>query len=110
MARRSGGRGPDRAESFGSRVWEIAPIAAVVGLAIAVLAGLAVLPARTWLTQRENMAEARSELEEIEAEVAVLSSQLEELRTDDQIERLAREHFDLVYPGEESYRILPQEP
>ena len=87
----------------------MAPIVLVVGLALAVLAGLAVLPARTWLTQRQNMADAQAELEQIEADVDALEGELELLGTDDEIERLARKNFDLVYPGEESYRILPPE-
>lgn len=87
----------------------VAPIALVVSLALAVLAGLAVLPARTWLSQRENMSEAQAELEQIEADVDALESELDLLSTEDEIERLARKDFDLVYPGEESYRIVPPE-
>ena len=83
------------------------PVVLVLGLAVAVLAGLAVVPARTWLSQRQNMAEAQAELEQIEADVGELQSELDLLTTDDEIERLARENFDLVYPGEESYRIVP---
>ncbi|MDH3680967.1 MAG: septum formation initiator family protein [Acidimicrobiia bacterium] len=85
------------------------PIVGVVGLAVAVLAGLAVLPARTWLTQRDNMNDARAELQQIEAELAVLEAELELLQTDAELERQARANFDLVYPGEESYRIVPPE-
>ncbi len=73
---------------------------------MAVLAGLAVLPARTWLSQREAMNDARAELQQIEADVDDLEAQLELLQTDDEVERLARQHFDLVYPGDESYRIV----
>lgn len=105
MGRRSGGGGP----FFGERLREIVPIAAVVALALSVLAGLAVLPARTWMSQRQDMAEAEAELARIEIEVAELADQLEQLQTDDEIERMARQHFDLVYPGEESYRIVPPE-
>ena len=81
----------------------------VVGLAMAVLAGLAVLPARTWLSQRENMSDVQADLDQIEAEVVVLEAELELLQTDSEVERLARANFDLVYPGEESYRIVPPE-
>ncbi|MCP3989496.1 MAG: septum formation initiator family protein [Actinomycetia bacterium] len=105
MARRSGGGGP----IFSDRVREIVPIVGVVALALSVLAGLAVLPARTWMSQRQDMTEARADLARIENEVAELSAQLEQLQTDDEIERMARQHFDLVYPGEESYRIVPPE-
>ena len=91
------------------RLREIGPIVVVVGLAFAVLGGLAVLPARTWSSQRQDIAGAQAELDRIEAEVAELKVQLEQLRTDDEIEHLARQHFDLVFPGEESYRIVPPE-
>jgi len=86
---------------------EIGPIVGVIALAFAVLAGLAVLPARTWLSQREDMSDARLELVRIEGEVGALRSELEQLQTDEEIERLARRDFDLVFPGEESYRIVP---
>ncbi|MEM7339806.1 MAG: septum formation initiator family protein [Actinomycetota bacterium] len=84
-----------------------APFAVVAGLALAMLAGLAVLPARTWLSQRDDLNETRDELEQIEADVADLEAELAELQTDSAVERMARENFDLVYPGDESYRILP---
>ncbi len=92
---------------FSERFREVAPIVIVVGLAIAVLGGLAVLPARTWLSQRDNLNQAQTELDQIEAEVAVLEAELDLLQTDAEIERMARANFDLVYPGEESYRIVP---
>jgi cell division protein FtsB len=87
----------------------VVPVVLVVGLALAVLGGLAVLPARTWLSQRQNMADAQAELEQIEVDVAELEDDLELLGTEDEVERLARKNFDLVYPGEESYRIVPPE-
>ncbi|MGF1597429.1 MAG: septum formation initiator family protein [Acidimicrobiales bacterium] len=112
MAGRTGGRGarrrsrPSLDEHTIDRAREIGPILLVAVLAMAVLAGLAVLPARTWLSQREAMNDARAELQQIEADVDDLEAQLELLQTDDEVERLARQHFDLVYPGDESYRIV----
>jgi len=100
---------PARDPVVSDRARELVPIVGVVGLAVAVLAGLAVLPARTWLTQRDNMNDARAELQQIEAELAVLEAELELLQTDAELERQARANFDLVYPGEESYRIVPPE-
>ena len=82
----------------------------VVGLAVAVLAGLAVLPAKTWFSQKQKMEEAEAEVARIEAETAELELELQLLATDEEIELRARRDFDLVYPGEESYRIVPNEP
>ena len=75
-------------------------------LAIAVLAGLAVLPAKTWFSQKEKTQEAEAELARIEAETAALEHELQLLGTDEEVELRARRDFDLVYPGEESYRIV----
>ncbi len=82
------------------------PILIGLGLALTVLAGLAVLPAKTWFSQRQKMQAAEAEITRIEAESARLDRELELLATDEEIERRARRDFDLVYPGEESYRIV----
>lgn len=81
------------------------PVLFVVCLAVVVFAGLAVLPAKTWFSQREKTAEAEAEIARLEAETALLEEELRLLATDEEIERRARKDFDLVYPGEESYRI-----
>lgn len=100
-----GGTNERPAKGRGERLRELAPLMIVVGLAFGVLAGLAVLPARTWLSQRQDLSEAEDELRQVEADVADLTADLEELQSDAAVERLAREHYDLVYPGDESYRI-----
>ncbi len=79
-------------------------------LSLAVLVGLAVVPVRTWLSQKEKTRQAEAEISRIDQDIASLERQLGELQTDAEIERRARQDFDLVYPGEESYRILPSEP
>jgi cell division protein FtsB len=79
-------------------------------LSLAVLVGLAVVPVRTWLSQKEKTRQAEAEISRIDQDIASLERQLDELQTDAEIERRARQDFDLVYPGEESYRILPSEP
>ena len=86
----------------------MAPVALASCLAAAVLVGLAIVPVRTWLVQQEKMDEARNDVARIQAEVADLERQLAQLQTDAEIERRARQDFDLVFPGEESYRILPE--
>lgn len=73
----------------------------------AIVVGVAVLPMRTWLEQREILDQTELEHQRIMGEVDQLEAQLELLQTDEEIERLGREHFDLVKPGEESYRVLP---
>lgn len=99
---------PPSAPSGPRQPWrDLGPIVAVVALALVVVCGLAVLPARTWLTQRHNLNQTRTELARNQAEVDDLRQQLATLQTDAEVERLARKDFDLVFPGEESYRIVP---
>ncbi len=83
------------------------PSLLIAGVVLAVVVALAVLPARNWMNQREELAETREEHERLLAEVAELEAQQRLLETDAEVVRQARENYDLVYPGEESYRILP---
>ncbi len=89
---------------------EITPFLIVAGLALVVLVALGILPAKTWFGQRQKLDEAHQELARVNAESEELRRELEMLETDEEIERRARRDFDLVYPGEESYRILPSAP
>ena len=108
-SRGPGGKGrPSPRRSSVDRTRDMAPVALASCLAAAVLVGLAIVPVRTWLAQQRKMQEARSEIARIETEVGDLEQQLERLQTDSEVERRARQDFDLVFPGEESYRILPQ--
>ena len=83
------------------------PLVAMLAIAGAIVVGVAVLPMRTYLDQRDLLERTELERTEILSEVDQLEGQLELLQTDAEVERLARENFDLVQPGEESYRILP---
>jgi cell division protein FtsB len=77
---------------------------------VVVLAGitlLAVFPARTWFAQRQDLAAAAERVEVLSEQNGELSERVKRLHTDAEIERLAREQYDLVKPGEEAYAILP---
>ena len=87
---------------------KILSMVAVGILAVGVLGGLAVLPARTWWSQRAAMQDARAQLADIEAEVADLRHQMELLESDSEIERLAKADYGLVYPAEETYIIVDE--
>ena len=91
-------------------VRDLTPIMFVMVLALMVLVGLGILPAKTWFTQRSKMQAAEAELARIEAEAVDLEHRLELRATDEEVELRARRDFDLVYPGEESYRIVPEQP
>jgi len=64
-------------------------------------------PARTWQEQRRSIAAAHERNAVLDEQSQQLQAQVELLRTDAEIERLAREEYGLVKPGEEAFRILP---
>ena len=66
-----------------------------------------VVPVRQYLEQQRRLDSARQRVELLDEENRKLAARAEELRTDEEIERLAREQYSLVRPGEEAYAILP---
>jgi cell division protein FtsB len=87
------------------RIRRLVPFVVVITL-IAVLF-LAVFPTRTWLAQKKERAEALEQLHVLEEQNGILASRVEALQSDEEIERLAREQYNLVRPGEEAYAMLP---
>ena len=81
----------------------------MAGGGAAVLGALAVglFPTQTFLDQRSATAEAEQRLAVLRAQNEAFEARLERLGTEDEIERLAREQYNLVYPGEEAYAVLP---
>jgi cell division protein FtsB len=73
---------------------------------VAVLA-VAVFPTSTYLDQRSDTGEAEERLAVLQAQNEAYEAQVERLQTADEIERLAREQYNLVFPGEEAYAVLP---
>jgi cell division protein FtsB len=84
--------------------------AVVVVVALFVAAYLVAVPARNYLTQQSDTAAAEAELEAIEEEIDQLEGQVGALSDPTELERLAREEFHLVYPGEEAFAVLPAPP
>jgi cell division protein FtsB len=78
---------------------------AVVAVAVVLL--VFVFPTRTYLSQRRQLASTASELRLLTQQNTQLSSQVARLQTDTEIERLAREEYHLVRPGERAFAILP---
>lgn len=83
----------------------LAPLIGAAVLVVFLVAG--VFPTRTYLHQREEIATAEAKLQILSAENGKLGDRVEQLHTDSEIERLAREQYNLVRPGEEAYAILP---
>ena len=86
-------------------VWPLLVSIAVVGVLF-----LFVFPGRTYLAQRRSLAAAQSRLDVLRSENKVLTDRAAKLHDDAEIERLARDQYGLVKPGEEAYAILPSPP
>jgi cell division protein FtsB len=82
--------------------WPVLASVALVGILFA-----GVFPTRTYLAQRASISHAEKQLDVLGAQNADLAARAKKLQTDAEIERLARERYNLVKPGEESYAVLP---
>lgn len=82
------------------------PVLVGVVIVFAVLF-LGLFPTRSYLTQRQAIAAEKEKVAILRTENRRLASRVERLHTDAEIERLAREQYNLVKPGEEAYAILP---
>jgi cell division protein FtsB len=83
-------------------VWPVLVVVALIGVLF-----VAVFPTRTWIAQKAEMTSATRQLDILDEQNAKLEARVEALKSDDEIERLAREQYNLVKPGEEAYALLP---
>ncbi|MBW3556326.1 MAG: septum formation initiator family protein [Actinobacteria bacterium] len=88
--------------SLRRRLWPLLASLVLVGFLFAV-----VMPTRTFFNQRGEIAAEEAKVEVLTRENQRLASRVRQLHTDSEIERLAREQYNLVRPGEEAYAILP---
>ena len=81
----------------------------LAGGGVALLGALAIglFPTQTFLEQRATTAEVEERLEVLRAQNEAFEARIEALQTEEEIERLAREQYNLAYPGEEAYAVLP---
>ena len=80
------------------------------GVGGALLCGLlafAVFPTSTFLDQRADTTEAEERLDVLRTQNEAYEERVERLETVEETERLAREQYNLVFPGEEAYAVLP---
>ena len=68
---------------------------------------VAVFPTSTFLDQRADTTEVEQRLAVLRAQNAAYEERIERLQTASEIVRLAREQYNLVFPGEEAYAVLP---
>lgn len=62
-----------------------------------------------WLTMRRQLGEERAAVAALRAELDSLAKAAQELETDPAVqERVAREEFGMIRPGEILYRVVPR--
>jgi len=83
-------------------VWPLLASVVLVGVLFA-----GVFPTRTYLAQRASISHAEKQLRVLGEQNDELQRRAKELQSDAEIERLAREQYNLVKPGEEAYAVLP---
>jgi cell division protein FtsB len=82
-------------------------ILAAAAVVTIVFLGTFVFPTRSFLSQRAEIADAKEQLAVLDQQNQALADQATKLQSDAEIERLAREQYNLVKPGEEAYALLP---
>lgn len=81
---------------------------AAIGLTgLLFVGGMASFPARTYLDKRAEVGQAEDRAAQLRAENDKVQTRIDALQNDAELERLAREQYGLVKPGEEAYRVLP---
>jgi cell division protein FtsB len=76
------------------------------GMVLVALLFAFVFPARTLLAQRQQTEKEQRRLEVLQEQNSKLEAETRRLQNDVEIERIAREQYNLVRPGEEAYAIL----
>lgn len=87
--------------------WGGAARAALASVLLAALLLLFVFPTRSLLAQRDDIGRARHDLEVLQNENERLAREAALLSTPSEIERIARERFHMVRPGERAFAVVP---
>jgi cell division protein FtsB len=87
----------------------------VLGATLAVVAVVGLLfafgyPVRTLLSQRGQISAAQGHLDELQHTTASLQHQAKQLQGSAAVERIARQQYGLVRPGETPYVLVPAAP
>ena len=76
-------------------------------IVIAIGASLFVLPIKSWLKQRDQLATRKVELATLDAANNNLQTEVDRLQTDGGVKEAAREEIDFVDKGEQRITVLP---
>jgi cell division protein FtsB len=71
---------------------------------------LAVTPIRTYLQQQEQMTQAEQRYEVLASTNQQLQQRAQQLQSDAEVKKLARERYELVEPGQQAFAVMPPSP
>jgi cell division protein FtsB len=89
------------------RGWGRSARIAIAALAVIAILFLFVFPTRSYLAQRHAVNDARHDVRVLQEQNRRLQQEADRLKTPEEIERLAREQYRYVYPGERAYSVIP---
>ena len=77
------------------------------GVVLVVVLFVFIFPTRTYLDQRHQLSLASERLKVLDDQNKQLAAEAARLQTPEEIQRLARQQYHMVQPGEKAYVILP---
>ncbi len=83
-----------------------APLA-LFALGVAAILFVFVFPTRSYLAQRHHVAAAQHDLDVLRKRNQELAAEAQELQSPAETERIARQQYNMVLPGEQVYRVMP---
>jgi cell division protein FtsB len=93
---------PQRRRRTRALLWTLGSIALVGSIA-----SLLIVPSRAWMNQRREYAALQKKLEAVDSANAALEAQIDALQRPEEIERIARDRYNLVKAGDQVLAILP---
>ena len=81
--------------------------ASIIAISLLSLMLLGIIPIQEWFEVRDTKNELLLELAEMEELNESYRVSIDALKTDDEIERIARSEYNLVKPHEEAYYVIP---
>jgi len=79
---------------------------ALAALALVAILFVFVFPTRSYLAQRRQVSSAQHDVDLLKQQNDKLQAQATQLQTPAEIERMAREQFHRVFPGEQVYDVV----
>ncbi len=89
------------------RRWGSRGRVALIALGVAAILFVFVFPTRSYLAQRRQVGAAAHDVAVLREQNKKLQIAAERLQSPEEIERVAREQFNMVNPGEQVYKVLP---